>query len=353
MSTEILQYPRHIHETATEWRLLISSGEITAKEREDFEVWRSSDPRHADAYDQAVTIWSALGKVDRSALEPSLFKRSKWLLVRKFLFTLPVRVFQQQHGMAMAAAALLAVVLSVGIVSQLLNNGVPSHVDVARVASFTTERGQTKLISLDDQTIVTLGAGTELEVIMTDSERRARLHKGAAVFDVEHDARRPFFVDADKFTAKVLGTVFDVRNNGGTVRLAVSEGRVEAMHPMMMDGRAFNFKIHRELEPGEQISASHDDGLAEVSEFQKENFAAWREGRLRYQAATLTELVADANRYSTRLIWLADDVSTISGEKVTVTFNSNNVERLLATLPTLFPVQIDSSGSGAIVVRAR
>ncbi|MEM6499998.1 MAG: hypothetical protein AAF709_25230, partial [Pseudomonadota bacterium] len=109
----------------------------------------------------------------------------------------------------------------------------------------------------------------------------------------------------------------------------------------------------RRIFAGQKVTATPTDGLSQTEDLKLEDFATWREARLRYQGATLAELIADANRYSAREIILSDELQTFSEDRATMIFDGSDVERLLRSLPILFPVNIEDSGEGAIEITAR
>lgn len=355
MATKVMDKQDEIQLAAIEWRMRINSGYITPEERAQFEHWREQDRRHADAYDQAITMWEALGTLDQSDLEPSVFKRSWLFEARRFFRDAPAYFVKTHRGFAAGMAAAMAVTFGISIIA--INEPWSTSASVietpAIITAYSSERAETKEITLEDGSKITLGAASMIEVAMSDSARNVRLAKGAAVFNVVSDPDRAFIVAAEDFSAKVVGTVFDVRNNGGVVRLSVVEGEVEVGHPLMIDGRASSMMTRKAVSAGERIIASKEDGLSRVTEFREEDFASWREDRLRYVGATLQELVADANRYSEREIIIDDALSAGLSQRATFTFEGQNVARMLDTLPVVFPVEIDDEGTGNILVRPR
>ena len=355
VATRRMDEQDQIQLAAIEWRMLVCSGHITTEERSAFEIWRNEDARHADAYDQAITMWEALGTLEESDLEPEIFKRSLLFEARRFFRDAPAYFVKAHRGLATGAVAAVAVAIGVGvaIINHPWNVPVSGTEAPAIITAYASARGETKEITLSDGSSVILGAASEIEVSIASSRRDIRLKQGAAVFDVTSDPDRPFTVAAEDFTAKVVGTVFDVRSNGGVVRLSVVEGAVEVGHPLVIDGQASSMIARKEVSAGEQIKATVDDGLSPVTTFREQDFATWREDRLRYVGATLEELVADANRYSEREIIIDDALKDGLRQRATFTFEGQDVSRMLATLPVVFPVEIEDDGSGDILVVAR
>lgn len=353
MSETDFKYPDHIRDAAIEWRLLIETGEINADERAEFEAWRGSDPRHADAYDRATTVWAALGTLGRDRIGAHHFRPSLAEKFREIFVDLSV-VFLRRRGQLAGLAAMTAVLVVGGaVLPRLWQASDQTMAEAPLMTAFSTGSGETKTVTLSDGSAVTLGAGTQIEVAMSSASRRVELTGGAAVFDVASDADRPFSVTAETFTARVLGTVFDVRNNGGVVRLSVSEGVVEANHPLMLSGQPSSVTTTRKLVAGQQVYATREDGLSRVGEFRAETFAAWRKDRLKYEGATLNELVADANRYSARPIRLDEGLNDLADVRVTVSFNGRDSDGMLTTLTEIFPVIITDDDDGNIILAKR
>lgn len=360
MSWRNLDYPGEIEEAAIEWRLKVSEGALTLDEQIAFDAWRAADPRHEDAYEQAVSMWEALGTLGHRNLRPALFEDVTQDHQKRFLPNL-LETFARQPrqsaqkwaqkwavGGAMAIAASFAIVFSI----QVWMSGQVTVEAPAVVTAYASQRGEVKTITLPDQSVITLGAATALEVAMSETERRVTLSSGAAVFDVTSNPDKPFIVEAGDFTATVRGTVFDVRSSGGVVRLSVAEGEVEVAHPLVINDAPTSMVSRKSVTAGKQISANASEGLNSIEDLKQEDFASWRDARLRYKSATLAELITDANRYSQRKIVLSDALAGYTGDRATLIFDGNDVDRLLKSLPVLFPVIVEDSGSGDVLISA-
>lgn len=344
---------KDIELAALEWRVRLKSGSAKASDFQAFDAWLERDERHAAAYDGATTLWQALGTLDETTLEPHLFRESWRVKARRLFYDLPSSLSAPPRRALIgggAAIALSLVAISAFFIGPWTATA-PSMKEAPLITAHATQRGETKDVVLSDGSKITLGAATHIEFAASADARKVTLLGGAAVFDVASDPDRPFTIAADKFTATVVGTVFDVRSNGGVVRLSIVEGAVDVAHPLVINGDASGIISQKSLVAGQQIRATASDGLASATPFKEEDFAAWREDRLGYVGATLEELIADANRYSKREIILEEGLQSTISERATFTFNGNDVPRLLSTLPALFPVAIDDQGAGPIVVR--
>ncbi|MEM0952598.1 MAG: FecR domain-containing protein [Pseudomonadota bacterium] len=342
--------PESIRMAAMEWHVRVVNGSVDDEDLAAFAAWRDADPRHALAYERAATMWSAYGTLDRQQMNPTLFGPA--LTARRRPFSLiPLLTALLPYSRPAAFAVLVA---AIGLATFQLAPPPKRSAEhsVSVMTAYTTAAHEDRDIVLSDQSSLTLGPGTEILVTMTPGARRVELVRGAAVFDVTRDRVRPFFVSAQGFKARVVGTVFDVRNNGGVVRLSVAEGVVEAAHPFVMDKAPTDMVVRKKLVAGQAITATADEGLSYITDFSIDSFASWRDKRLSYEDAPLAELIADANRYSEVPIDIAPDLAARGDYKVTFSFDGNNVSTMLAALPALFPVQIDNSNTSRIVIRA-
>lgn len=353
MPKEEREFSNEVRKQALKWRILIDNDELELPDRTELDAWLQADPLHARALDRAETVLSAFAKLDERVIRPDHIKQSLLDRTRYFLSELKEKPIGFIGGASLALAC--TAMLALGIVVFIRFLGPPNYETVrapAVVAVYQTGLSETDMIRLTDESVVTIGPGTHLEVSYTNQSRTVVLEKGAAVFEVISDADRPFTVKAEDFSARVLGTTFDVRNNGGVVRLSVLEGVVEARHPFVIDNTATSMISRSEIKAGESIIATGTDGLATKKAFKAESFAAWRDDRLRYNGATLNELVADANRYSSIPIVIESAGSEVAELRATFTYDGRELETMLASLPNLFPVIVDRSEEDLIKIRA-
>ena len=91
--------------------------------------------------------------------------------------------------------------------------------------------------------------------------------------------------------------------------------------------------------------------MSRVTDFDSGAFASWRDSRLKYDDAPLSELVADANRYSKIPITLEGSLERDASLKATFSYDAGNTDKMLSALPALFPVEIDRSSGAEIIIR--
>jgi len=168
-------------------------------------------------------------------------------------------------------------------------------------AVLITAKGELRKVPLADQSVATINSGSQLEFRQTPQKRQVRLTRGEAWFEVAKDKSKPFIVDAGEVLVRAVGTAFCVRRYKNGAEVLVTEGTVEVWSK---DGTAQK----RLLTAGDQTFV--EDHASDISVARQprevERKLAWREGKLIFNNQTLSEAVADFNRYSQRKIVIVD-----------------------------------------------
>ncbi len=154
--------------------------------------------------------------------------------------------------------------------------------------TFDTRVGERRVIVLEDESRVTLNTDTRIAVAFDKKDRVIRLERGEALFNVAHDAGRPFFVRADGGEVRAIGTRFMVRRDGARLAVTLLEGKVavrkDALAPIL-------------LEPGDRVVLGAD-AVALRDRPQIDTVTAWQRGELILRDTPVAEAVREMNRYS-------------------------------------------------------
>jgi len=264
---------------AVEWVIRLTSGDTSAAERADFELWRTASPIHEAAFREAQKLWSGLGNVF-----PKPVTVAGVAPANNNLTLMPQRRLRLKAITALAAS----IALLVGIGTKSMNNWRHDHV---------TAQGQRELVTLADGSRVQLGSDSAIDIQFGADARRIRLVRGEAYFDVVHDARHPFVVDAGDNAVNDIGTAFSVRLDGDGVVVVVERGAVE------VTGGAAPVT----LQPNQRVRY----GKGRNAHAEPANIAedlAWTSGRLVLEDRSLREVVDELNRY------FASSVVLVGGE---------------------------------------
>jgi transmembrane sensor len=319
---------------AAEWLTTLNQRLVTLEQRTRFEEWLRADPEHARAYERSKSVFQVASSLS-TMLEETIEEDRRERESRR----------RRMRNVAMAAS----LVLSVGAAFFLAREfDWPGRGD-----RFETSTAQVKDVQLEDGTLVTLGAASGIAVDFGKRERRVKLIRGQAFFEVARDTSRPFLVTAGDTVVRVLGTKFDVHYGQQAVRVAVVEGRVEVMRAADLE------KIELTPAPaskevltvGDTAVATESGDIVISSHPNKEDFGAWRQGRLVYVDARLTDIVSDMDRYFDGELELADEA--LGERQLTITFRANEIDRALELLEAALPLRAVRTSQKKIVLTRR
>lgn len=332
---------------ACEWLARLRNNTASEEDKSYFRAWRSADPRHAKAYNEALIAINAVREnedlQEMAALVYEKHERSRRSSFNRQLgafFSFP---FPITFSSAVAAAILF--LITGGILLQPANQFV----------DYKTQTAEINEIKLPDGSVIFLGPASSVRISYSDTERRVYLDEGEAFFDVVTDSDRVFIVDTANANINVLGTQFNVNRTADGVRVAVAEGKVEVVHvpafwrdplsPVFMHSR----NRETRLEAGEQVRALRNSGIRETVELSPESAGAWRTGFLKYPDNPLHEFVSDINRYSEIPIALSsDELKTLT---LFAAFQTRDIDQILNNLEELLPIWIDRSDPRQILIR--
>lgn len=312
-------------EQAGQWLARLHGPDLTARDRAGFEQWLAKDRQNAASYRHVEQLWrdlalvGTLGEVDID--RPSLQRR---------LLSRPMR-----RGSMAAAAAIATLTAWLAFI----------HLHGADTR-YATQVAQVRELTLPDGSQVTLGARSSLEVDFATGRRGVKLTSGEAFFSVVKDPSRPFVVMAGAAEVRVLGTQFDVRRAADEVRIAVSDGAVEVIHTAAASESSRSAARKHLLTAGQALVAS--TSRLSIQAVGRAEPGAWRRGRLSYENASLGEVIADINRYSSREIVFADE--RLRAVRVTTAFGTGQIEEMLAGLAATQPISVDRSHPERIVL---
>jgi transmembrane sensor len=305
-----------IGQTARAWALAVVGEDFPPERSRQFGAWLDADPAHRRAYEQAETVVMMLGGLRApAAVAPARPPTARWRV--------PVMA---------AAGGLLAACLASAVLA------LPGP-------TYETRPGQSRQIALSDGSQVTLAPASRLRAASRWRPRALALERGEAFFVVAHQpSGQPFTVKAADALVRVVGTRFDVhRGVDRAVRVEVEQGVVQVSSRPDGRGRAVTLRAG-------QTALADAHGLV-VGVLAPSSLAGgWRQGRLAYDDAPLSEVVADLNRYSRRPLTIGSPAA--ARLKVTAAFDVAQADRFVAELPRVLPVRLVPDGRGGRVLVA-
>ena len=357
------QTDNSIIDAALKWRSTMESGDVTEAEKAAFRTWLQAKPQHMKAYEHAERFWAGLAALSHEDITASLPVQSLNQKIGSRLFDrfMPAGHFSDNITNA-AAKGIIATMAVLVAVSALYLGSEPTGRQPQQY-SYETAMGEVREIQLDDGSVLTLGAESKIDVTFSENRRRASLLAGDAYFNVASNADKPFDVRAGNMNVHVIGTSFDIRFSNTTTQLSVAEGVVNVSYPLVFRRKVETnaakqskipdpaLRTFRRLVTGERITASSSDGLKPVETINPNMIGAWRNKRLVYFDAPLSDVISDINRYQNQPVVIKD--AALNSLTVSATFDAQDIDQLLSTLSDVFALTIDTADSGIITLKAR
>ena len=279
-----------IDDAAASWAARADRG-LSAAETAQLDAWLRGDVRRSGAY--ARMTWALMSTEPRQAV-PLGRPASRSTTRRRWL----------------AGGGAIAASLAVGGV----------YLGSQRPASYATRKGEKRVVSLDDGSVITLNTSTRLQVRYTKGRRQIHLLEGEALFDVAKDRDRPFIVTARNAAVRAVGTSFTVTNvRSAPVEVLVREGIVDvARADQTAQAPARVTANSRAILAGDTgaVAVAHVDAVELGSDL------AWKDGQIVFRGESLADAAAKFGRYSDIGIVIVDP--ELGAEKVAGVFNAND-----------------------------
>jgi len=271
------------YDQAAAWIARLSSDCHTENDLQDFSLWLAKEEAHKRAYDETLNTWQTLEAVKHLPFEfpqphqaiketPNTRNTINWLI--------PTAL----------AASLLVVTLLVSTLS----------FNTPTTSFFSTAIGQQKTITLDDGSTIVINTNTHLEVSLSKHLRNIHLYSGEAYFVVAKDPSRPFIVKTCFSAVRALGTAFNIRCDRKKGMVTVTEGSVQVVDT----NAAHDGAASKRVEKGQSINIDETLGLSDPVIANNQRVNGWRKGEFIFENTPLTEVINEANRYSTSKILL-------------------------------------------------
>ncbi|WP_417694738.1 FecR family protein [Pseudomonas sp.] len=314
-----------VRDEAAQWFVRLQAPVMGVDERQRYEAWLDEHPNHRDEILLLQGIWSATDLLPKERLQA--------------LCEPPAKRPQRRPLLRFAVAAgLLAMAVGLGLFS-----GLGASSDYS--AEFATALGERRHIALPDGSVIDLNSRSRVRVQFVHHQRRVELAEGEALFRVEHDAGRPFTVEAGNGRVTVTGTRFDVRRDADSTRVAVEQGSVK------VQGRDAAQAEFVSLTAGLGTRIDAQGKVAPPYGVNADELTAWRYGKLVFNNAPLSEVVQEVSRYRAKPLRVGS--AAVGNLRLTSVFRADNPEALLKALPNILPVAVRTLDDGSQEIIAR
>ncbi len=203
--------------------------------------------------------------------------------------------------------------------------------------TYQTGVGQIRSVVLPDGSVAYLNTDTRLRWVGSPGNRRVRLLRGEAFFEVVHEPTRPFRIFLAHSEVQVLGTRFDVyRKSDGNVRVTVVSGRVSVEG--LGNGTPATPSWSRHLTANQQIEYSPVGLITDVHPVLAFNVIRWRQGIIETRGEPFSRFVGDLSRYTSQRIVITDP--RVAQMRIGGAFSIRNVSATLARISRIEPITV-------------
>jgi transmembrane sensor len=349
--------PTSVLEQASHWWELLHSDNASSSDHREFGEWVARSPERVEAYLETARLVKAIKSprlIWPSTAAEVLIREAKASpeTVLPFSTTRVSASVDRGEGRHVQSrlAWAAAVVLFIGVGLALFILETPQQ--------FRTALGEQRSVLLADGSRATLNTASTIEVILQKGRRDVRLVRGEALFEVAHDAARPFVVRAGNALLKDVGTQFnvDIRSNGTTV--TVMEGQVAVDSAATSESAAAQ-TVHGAGDAVEALILRANDRVvvtpAGVGAPQRGvNVAAsvaWTQRQLIFEHRPLSEVAEEFNRYNKDRIDI--DSAELKRQEVTGVFDAKDPASFVAFLSSVPGVEIREGANGTHIVLLR
>lgn len=288
---------------AADWAARLDRGPLSADEETALQGWLDGDPRALGAFARvrALALASERARALGPDFDPASFEAAADLDSKH----IPRRRIVQAGG-AIAAVALIGA----GGAWQFLRHR----------GRFITGKGETKVVALQDGSVVTLNTASEIQVRYSKAVRAVELVHGEALFDVAKNKARPFVVAAGDTNVRVVGTSFSVRRiDTAPIQVLVREGVVEVFKPAQ-GARPVRISANSmAVAPADDASTI---AAMPIPAAQVHRQMAWQSGEIAFEGETLAQAAEEFSRYSDTKIVIED--SGLAKEEIAGLFKATD-----------------------------
>lgn len=308
---------------AAQWFVRLQEGELSTAERQRFDAWCAESSDHQYEFEVLQGLWSATDLLPKARLQA-------------MCEALPERPKRRALLRYAVAASVVAIALGLGLFSGL------DH-PKPYTAEFSTRLGEHRQVALPDGSMMDLNSRSVVQVHYEKGRRGVVLKRGEAMFSVEHDAHRPFVVDAGAGQVTVTGTRFDVRRDDDQTRVVVEAGTVK------VQGQAPDKVVV--LTAGLGTHVDNQGQVAAAYAVNTEELTAWRTGKLVFNNASLGEVAREVSRYREQPLRVS--TPAVGNLRLTSVFKANDTDALLKALPRILPVALRTLPDGSQEIISR
>ena len=297
-------------------------GEVNEEERLFIEEWINRSIANKKQYEDFKTIWeeskqlAIVSTIDENAawqrLKSRIYQPKQTAIVKKMN---PVKWWR--------IAAVFVILIGASYLGyKLLNEKPIQNIVVASGHATITD-------TLPDGSIVTLNKNSEVDYPSGfKGETRTIRLKGEAFFNVTPNKKKPFVINVNDITVRVVGTSFNVRSVNGVTEVIVETGVVQVIR---------NNKVV-ELRPNEKMKVTNQDSTFMKEKVEDRLYNYYRSKQFVCDNTPLWKFVEILNEaYNANIII---ENPKLRGLPLTAPFDNESLDRILDVIHETFDITV-------------
>ncbi|WP_286235313.1 FecR family protein [Thalassotalea sediminis] len=332
-----LHTANQIDEEASIWLVRLDNGNLSEQSRKELKAWLAADERHPAALKAMADIWDDMDEIlNNLDGKVSTKKVSLW------------SIFKPLSQPVMLAASISFVALILWMTMSL---------DVKK-SSYITIKGQQLETTFDDGSIIHLNTNSHIETEFSDEKRIVKLIKGEALFEVAHDANRPFIVYVGDRLVQAIGTEFVIHVKPENIQVTVTDGKVKMSkvqgESSIADIKAMNNAVIKKgdvyLTKGEKaiVTGNEKPTLMKIASDNMTRELSWLNGKLIFDNESLFDVIEEINRYIDVTIVLKE--SSLHDLKISGRFDLGDSDALIEALELSFNIKSQRLSANKILL---
>ena len=302
-------------------------GEASPAERAQVEEWLAEGEENQAYYQQLQRVWEMSRSLARSS---EVDTDAAWQRFRTRIHggTPEAVVRPMRRTGWWRVAALFILIIGAAILTYTLVN---REAPVEQLSLHTTDKPLSDTLS--DGSVVMLNKNSVITYPSKFKEdTRTIALKGEAFFEVTPNKEKPFVVQVNDVTIKVVGTSFNVRSEGGETEVIVETGIVQVTRA----GKTV------ELRPKEKVTIEPTDTALVKEAETEELYNYYRTREFVCDGTPLWKLVDVLNEaYNAHIVI---DRPGLRGLPLTATFNNESLDQVLEVVSLTFGITVTREG---------
>lgn len=285
-------------------------GEASPEERSLVEDWLRAGEANRVHFEEFRRVWEESRKLASTAAPD---EEAAWQRFRQRINTPAPVVPLKNNRSWLRIAALFVLLAGAAILAYDWMGGSSS------VQQLALRSGDVVLMdTLPDGSIITLNKNSSLTYPERfKGDKRMVALKGEAFFNITPDKKKPFEIEVNDVTVRVVGTSFNVRSENGKTEVIVETGVVQVWRNGQM----------AELHPGDKIAVGPKDSLMAPQKEEEKLYNYYRSREFVCDNTPLWKLVEVLNEaYDAHIVIERKELRDLP---LTVTFSNESLDVIL------------------------